>query len=178
MSSNLEKKVKWNRISNLRFDYLRNYIDQNCASILTDSILNNLKDYMDGNKASAVVMNFNMSKSDFNGDVEMFFVVLNSCPSFLEKLYWKVLYGIGPTSRISLLASNILKKAKGTDKMRALKIFSKISSVLGFQHISYHHEGNKSVGGNIILTKNVMEIQGEIRKIMKRSFKAFPDMFI
>ena len=103
-------------------------------------------------------MKYNISKSELNEAAMMFFA-LNSCPSFFEKLYWKVIYG--PVSRISMSASNILKKAKGDSKVKALKIFEKIISVLGFQHISYHHEENKSVEKNIKLTRNIQDVKGK-----------------
>ena len=99
-----------------------------------------------------------LSKSEINKAAQLYFA-LNSCPSFFEKLYWKVIYG--PVSRISMSASNILKKAKGDSKVKALKIFEKIISVLGFQHISYHHEENKSVEKNIKLTRNIQDVKGK-----------------
>ena len=83
------------------------------------------------------------------------FLALNSCPSFLEKSYWKAIRG--PDLRISMLASNILKKAKGDFRVKALRIFEKIISVLGFQHISYHHGENKSVE----LTRNILGVKGK-----------------
>ena len=101
----------------------------------------------------------NLSGSNINS--AKMFIALNACPSFYVKLYWKTIYG--PSSRISMLASNILKKAKGDFKIKALKIFAKMSSVLGFQHISYHHGGNQSVGKDINLIKNIMEVKGRSR---------------
>ena len=78
-------------------------------------------------------ININFSKSNIYDGAVLYFT-LNSCPSFLERLYWNAIYGPGPTSRITMLASNIIKKAK-FDTRGAEKIFAKISSVLGFQHI-------------------------------------------
>ena len=82
------------------------------------------------------------------------FFALNSCPSYIEKSYWKAMYG--PDSRIAMLASNILKKAKGDFKVKALKIFEKVISILGFQYISYHHGENKSVE----LNRNIFDVKG------------------
>ena len=95
--------------------------------------------------------NNNLSKSNINLGAEMF-VALNSCPSHYIKLYWNVIYG--PKSRIALLASKIMKKAKNELKKYALKIFSRIFSVLGFQHISHYHAGNES------WVKNIVDIKG------------------
>ena len=82
-------------------------------------------------------------------------MALNSCPSFYERLYQKAIYG--PKSRIGMLASNIIKKAKGDFKIRTQKIFAKISSVLGFKHIFPRQEGNE----HIVWTKNMFGIKGK-----------------
>ena len=89
---------------------------------------------MVGNEGSEDIKH-NFSKSDLD-EAAKFFFALNACPSFYEKLYSKVIYG--HDSRMSMLASNILKNAKGNFKGKALKIFEKIISVLGFQYISNH----------------------------------------
>ena len=104
----------------------------------------------------------NSSGSNINS--AKMFIALNACPSFYVKLYWKTIYG--PSSRISMLASNILKKAKGDFKIKALKIFAKMSSVLGFQHISYHHRGNRSIASNIDLSKNILDIKGDYNMLI------------
>ena len=100
----------------------------------------------------------NISKDDINFGAEMF-MALNSCPSFYVKLYWKAIYG--NESRMANFAANIIRKAEEGFKVRAQKIFAKISSVIGFQHIAYQHEGNKSIAMNIELTKNLLDIKGD-----------------
>ena len=62
---------------------------------------------------------------------------------------------------MAMLTSNIIKKAKGEFKKVALNIFAKMSSVLGFQHLSFQQNGNKSVERNMELTKNILSIKGE-----------------
>ena len=79
------------------------------------------------------------------------FSALNFCPSFLLRVYWDAIYG--PSSKIAMFASNILKKAKGGDKEKAIKIFAKISSMLGFQHISYSNDENEGFNKNIVDVK-------------------------
>ena len=106
------------------------------------------------------VLKYNLSTSDLNEAVKMFFT-LNSCPSDLEKLYWKAIYINGPNSRITMLASNIVKKSKQDFKNKSFKIFGKISSVLRFQHISYHEESSKTAGQKIKLAKSIMDVKGE-----------------
>ena len=97
-------------------------------------------------------MNYN---SEINEAAKMFFA-LNSCPSFVEMTYWKAIYGLDSRMTIPMLASNILKKAKGNFEVKALKIFEKIISTLEFQHISYNHGENKSVE----LTRNILDVKG------------------
>ena len=99
----------------------------------------------------------NSSKDEINFGAEMF-MALNSCPTFYVKLYRKVIYG--NESRIAQFASNIIRKAEDGFKVKALKIFAKISSVIGFQHISYYHEGNISIAMNFELNKN-MDVKGD-----------------
>ena len=90
----------------------------------------------------------NVSQNDLQVGAEMF-VTLFSCPSLYEKLYWKAIYG--PKSRNALLASNIVKRANYDFKTKAIQLFEKISSVLGFQDISNNHMGNK----------NIVDIEGD-----------------
>ena len=86
------------------------------------------------------------------------FKTLNSCPSFYEILYWKAIYENQNVPIIAKIASNIIQKTKDVFKSRAQKIFAKISSVIGFKHISSDHEGNKST--NIELSKELLDIKG------------------
>ena len=56
----------------------------------------------------------------------------------------------------------LLRKQKKDFKERAQQIFVKISSTLGFQHISYHNEGNDSSGGrDTNMRKNIVGIKGK-----------------
>ena len=102
-------------------------------------------------------MNYKYSKSEINEAAKLFFD-LNSCPSFFEKLYWKAIYG--PDSRILLLASNILKTVGGNFKVKALKIFAKMTSVLGLQHISYKNLEEETDERNTTFTKNIVDVKG------------------
>ena len=86
------------------------------------------------------------------------FIALNLCPTFYVKLYWQLIYG--NESRMTKFASNIIRKTEDGFKVKAQKIFAKISSVIGFQHISYYHEGNISIAMNFELNKN-MDVKGD-----------------
>ena len=120
-------------VRRLRIEYLIKHTDLTCekAFIPLQNILNNFE------KLSQMIeikspqeINLNSTRSDINFGAEMF-LALNSCPSFYVKLYWKAIYG--NESRMAIFASNIIRKAKDDFKGKAQKIFSKISSVLGFQ---------------------------------------------
>ena len=113
-------------------------------------------------------MKYNISKSELNEAAIMYFA-LNSCPSFFENLYWKAIYGPGPASRISMKASNILKKAKGDFKVKSLKIFEKIISVLGFKHVSYYHGESKRVERNKLI-RNILDVKGKRTSYLKSIF--------
>ena len=158
--SSLDRKLIQGYVKRLRIEYLMKNIDLTCEKsfiplkIITVHFEKLSK--MVGDKSSYEI-NRNLSRRDINSAAEMF-IALNSCPSFYVKLYWMVIYG--NESRIAKFSSNIIRKAKNGFKIRAQKIFAKISSVIGFQHISFHHEGNRSIAMTIELSKN-MDVKGD-----------------
>ena len=162
LNSKLDKKEIGSHVKTLRIQYLMKNSDLKCQDnfIPQKNILDNLDilSQMIGVESSEVT-NRIFSKSDINVAVEMF-MNLNACPSFYVRLYWKVIFG--PKSRMVMLASNILKKSNDGFKPKALNIFAKISSVLGFQHISYQPDENSEIK----LTKNVLKVEGEILHFM------------
>ena len=155
--SSLEKKLILSYVKHLRIEYLIKNISLTCTLnfIPFQNILINFENLsqMVGEKK----ISRNLSRSDINFGAKMFFT-LNSCPSFYVKLYWKTIYG--SEVRMAKFASNIIRKSKDGFKVRAQKIFAKISSVIGFKHIFYRHEGNGSIAMNIELSKNTMDIKG------------------
>ncbi len=158
-NSKLEKRLIQGYVKRLRNEYLLKNVDLTCEGKFIPSYTS-----LHFEKLSQMVgeRNFdvigrNSSKDDINFGAELF-IALNSCPTFYVKLYWKAIYG--NESRIARFASNIIRNAKDGFKVRAQRIFAKISSVIGFQHISYHHEGNRSIAMNIELTKN-MDVKGD-----------------
>ena len=160
-NSILEKKLIWSYVKRLRIEYLIKNIHITCEKSFIPSKYISLHfeklSQMVGDTRSSYEINRNLSRNDLNSAAEMF-IALNFCPSFYVKLYWKAIYG--NESRMAKFASNIIRKAKDGFKARAQKIFAKISSVIGFQHISYRHEGNRSTAMNIELSKNMMDIKG------------------
>ena len=104
-------------------------------------------------------INNSFSKSEIMDCAEMF-ISLNSCPSYLEKLYLKVFYESKTTGKIALFTSNIVKQSKSILKSKALKVFAKITPVLGFKHIWYKQEENQSFEENFKQMKNIVDIKG------------------
>ena len=153
-NSSLERRLIKDYVKRLRIEYLMKNIDLNCEKsfIPLKKIIFHFEKLskMVGDKSSHEI-DRNLSRSDINSAAEMF-IALNSCPSFYVKLYWKAIYG--NESRMAKFASNILRKAKDGFKTRAQKIFAKISSMLGFKHISYNHDGEST-------SKNILDIEGE-----------------
>ena len=98
------------------------------------------------------------------------FIALNSCPSFLERLYCKAFYDSKTSETITLLTSKIVKQSKPNVKSRAQRVFAKITQVFGFKHIKFQHEVNQSFGKNVKLMKNIIHIKGE----QDVSFPSFP----
>ena len=78
--------------------------------------------------------------------------------SFLITLYKNAI--CGEKFRITISASNIIRKAEPGFKVSAIKIFAKISSVLGFQHISFSYDTE----GKPDLRRNVFGIKGATLK--------------
>ena len=158
----MDKKVIWSHIRSLRFEYLKenSLLECETATLIPGSyISSNLEklSQLVGINIS-VKIHKNFSKSDIS-ESAILFLALNSCPTFFEKLYWKAIYG--PEEKIAMLTSNIITKAKGDFKKVALNIFVKVSSVLGFQHLFFHHKGNQSVGRKMELSKNILGIKGK-----------------
>ena len=165
-NSSLEKKLIWIYVKRLRTEYLIKNTDLTCEKnfIPLKNILENFENLSKMvSEENSQEISRNLSRSDINFGAEMF-IALNSCPSFYVKLYWKAIYG--SESRIAKLALNIIRKAKEDFKVKAKKIFSKISLVLGFQHIhtlNNHYEGNKSIDMNIDFSKSLLDIKGDIK---------------
>ena len=152
-SSQLDKKVLWSHLITLRLENQRIHNLECKYGIPIKVLISNMEklSQMVGFNSFEELAN-NLSRSDINDNAKMFGILI-SCPSFYERLYEKAIFG--PKSKIAMLASNIVKKSKDEFNLYALKIFAKISSFLGFKHIS--NTGNESVG----LTKNLLDIKGE-----------------
>ena len=165
MNSRLDKKGIWGHITNVRFEYLQKNINfQKCENdfIPFDDIEINLDRFslMIGVNSSDQI-NSNLSEKDINLAAEMFFG-LNACPSINEKLYWKAIYGTNSSVETAILASNIIKMSTNDFKKGSLKIFAKISKVLGFQHILFHDkELNNSGSKNTLMMIKHLDTKGE-----------------
>ena len=155
-NSSLERKLIQGYVKRLRIEYLIKNIHITCEKSFIPSKYISLHfeklSQMVGDTRSSYEINRNLSRSDINSAADMF-ISLNFCPSFYARLYWKAIYG--NEFRMAKFASNIIRKAKDDFKVRAQKIFAKISSVIGFQHISII-----TMNMNIELSKNMLDIKG------------------
>ena len=102
-------------------------------------------------------INANMSKSVLKDAAKMF-ISLNTYPLFYEKLYFEAINGTN-TRTMTMILSNIIQKANQDFKIYGQKIFAKVSQMVGFEHISFQHEGNNS----FMMMKNILGIKGEIQ---------------
>ena len=82
---------------------------------------------MFGIKQISDEVNEEFSKTTKKSLHKMFYALIEQ-PSHFEKLYRKAIYG--PKSRLIMLASNIRKESPNNFKLKAKKIFSKITSVI------------------------------------------------
>ena len=163
--SRLDKKGIWVHLTNVRFKYLHHNINfEKCKRdfIPIEDIgpnLDKLSNLIGVNSSDQI--NKNLSEKDINVAAEMFFG-LNACPSINEKLYWKAIYGTNSSVETALLASNIIKRSTNDFKRGSMKIFAKISKVLGFQHILFHEEEfNNSGSKNTLMMIKQLDAKGE-----------------
>ena len=133
--SKLDMEVLWSHITFLRFKILEKSFSKKCYEdcIPEDDIIENFAQLIEDK--SSEDLELNVSKSDISEASQMYFALISG-PTIYEELYWKTIYG--PTSRIPMLASNILKRAKGDLKVKALEVFAKITSMLGKPSIKKH----------------------------------------
>ena len=143
----MDPKIVWDKIMMTRFNYLKKSLNINCRGSLippADMELNlqELSQRLEVYNVSQEVNN-TLSKSMIRTLGKMF-MNLNSCYDFYHvKLYEKLAYG--PQSRIGPLALNIIKNSGPKFRKKALKIFTKMSRILGFQHI----QANNGTDDNI-----------------------------
>ena len=161
----MDKKIVWNHIHTVRFEYLKmmygvigiecqiNFLSKRIISLNIKRLSKFVGGVNDANE-----INRKLSKSDLNDSAEMF-VALNSCPSVHEKLYWKAIYRTNART-IALIASKIIRKSNTDFKRGAEKIFGNITSILGFEHIGYHHDESNNFNGDLSWFKNILDITG------------------
>lgn len=158
-------------VQNLRFNYLKKNVDLSCdidnelfiPNEYIENNLENLSKLVEVNNFDWV--NVNLSEKEINRGAELFFA-LNSCPSKFVRLYWRVMYG--HKSRIAMMASNIIKKADDSLRTKALRIFAKVTSVLGFQHIiSYPRESQSFASTKTEIMKDILGVKGKNGKMEK-----------
>ena len=161
----LNEEMILSHLQNLRFNYLKKNIDLTCDNqeslfIPNQHIENNLETLSKLLKVDTDdKVDVNLSKEKINKGADLFFA-LNFCPSEIVRLYWRVMYG--NKQRIAIMASNIIKKVNENLRIKALKIFAKVTSVLGFQYITNYPAGNQSFSTmKTELGKNILGVKGK-----------------
>ena len=163
-----DKKELWNMIRSIRTDFVKKNADIQClgGTFLSE---NDIKSNME--KCAQGLEIDNNSLDDKNNDLseqEIFigaemFIALNSCPVHIVKLYHKAIYN-SPLSKVVLLSLNLAKKAEKDFKYKAVKIFAKIISLVGFQHIYQ----NVTINGGNELIKQITDLSGKLNwKLIK-----------
>ena len=154
----------WSKVRTFRVKQLTKYSDNNFIYVYcftNEELTSTIEEFARfvGVKNISDKINKKISKSSLNNGAEMF-QSLYSCPSFFVRLYMKAFYGNKTSTTLAMLASKIIKKANNDDfKEKAIKIFAKIASVLGFQYISHYNNDTQSFERNIVNVKG-MRIKG------------------
>ena len=157
----LDEKELWEVIKNIRNDYVTKNTHFNCYDgefiPKEDQVLNieKLSKMLKIHNLSEEI-NKNLTKSTFDNGVKMF-VALNSCPSDFVSVYNKIIFG--PQSRLALSSFDMITKAKKGYRSTALKIFTKVISVLNFKYVQQQSKGLTS-NDNIKLDKDASKIKG------------------
>ena len=162
--SKLDNKVLWSHVKSARINYLKNNLDHHtCVEnfIPNKHISSNLKHLskLIGKESLEEEVNDEMSTDSITSGTKMF-LALNSCPSNFAKLYSKAIYNNKEASHIIMATLTILKKSHDSLKNDALKIFAKIDSVLGLNHLN-HWDGNQTLGRNIEFRENNSVVKGK-----------------
>ena len=162
--SGLSNSEMWSKVKTFRVKQLIKYSDNNFIYVYcftNEELTSTIEEFARfvGVKNILDKIDRKISKSTLNNGAEMF-QSLYSCPSFFVRLYMKAFYGNKTSTTLAMLASNIIKKANKEDfKEKAIKIFVKIASVLGFQYIFHFNNKTKSFERNILNVKG-MKIKG------------------
>ena len=114
-------------------------------------------------------MNKTLSKEIISSAGEMF-MALNFCPSDETIGFNKIIYGDGPNSRILILSMNIIKRTAEELKTGALKIFSKIASILNLRYVQARTRDPQN--GDIELQKNETVLKGKTENFIQLDLKS------
>ena len=149
----------WLKVRTLKVKQLKQYSDGNFKFIYcftNEELVSTINEFarLVGVQNILDKINGSLSKSTLNNGAEMF-QFLYSCPSFYVRLYLKTFYENKTSTTLAMLASKIIKKANEDFKDKAVKIFAKVASVLGFQFISHYNKDNRRFERNISNVKGL-----------------------
>ena len=151
--SGMSNSEIWLKVRTFRVKQLKQYMDGNFKFMYcftNEELVSTIDDFARFVGVQNILdkVNGSLSKSTLNNGAEMF-QFLYSCPSFYVRLYLKTFYENKTSTTLTMLASKIIRKANGDFKDKAVKIFAKVASVLGFQFISHYNKDNRRLERNI-----------------------------
>ena len=123
--SNFTDNEIWKNIINLQFERLKRKPNAKQKEYIIED-LEKLSNLLGMKNISDRVLDEKFLRITTYSPDEMFSAFI-AHPSYFEKLYSKTIYG--PKSRLLMLALNIIKKSPNNFKLKAKKIFSKITSM-------------------------------------------------
>ena len=141
--SNFTENEIWENINFTRFERKKRYPDASWGKSVWVNV-EKLSQFLRIKNISDKV-NGELTKPTIKSIDDMSLAVFEP-PSYFEKLYSKTIYG--PKSRLIMLASNIVNKSPENFKLKAKKIYSKLSSII-FK--IYHNETFKNRTDNSFL---------------------------
>ena len=161
--SGMSNSEIWLKVRTFRVKQLKQYSNGNFKFIFcftNEELISTIEEFARfvGVQNTLDEVNGSLSKSTLNNGAEMF-QFLYSCPSFYVKLYLKTFYGNKTSTTLAMLASKIAKKAHTDFKDKAIRIFAKVASVLGFQFISQYNKDNQSFERNF---SNIKGLNGRL----------------
>ena len=146
-NKNFNTKITPKIMQTIRTDFVKHNADLKCLDgsfIPEDKIRSNyekLVEYVEGVDETTTEEVESLSKTIIRNAGRMFYS-LNSCPSFNERLYFQTIYGSQTQSMVAKSALNIARYAKIDIQPKALRIFLKITSVMGYKSLISRNDLN------------------------------------
>ena len=174
----MNTNILWKQIKRIRAKYITKLPDKKtCKTTIlkknfVEILMSDIKKTMKKNDINSTEIVANISKKT---GAEMF-ILLNMCPSFYVRLFRKVIFkgkikndmvlsstnenNVKLQSKILMISAKIVDKANDDFKVKAAQILSKITSVLGINHISSYQKENDTSELKINFENDMLLIKG------------------